>query len=255
MAKETEKIVTAGKKHGSYSTISEELKAKVAKYAAENGVSSSLRHFKSVQELDLKESTVHGWVTTYQKRLDSLRKEGKPVMVSVLSEKPRGRPLLIGSELEDQVKSFVGELRSSRAVVNSAIVRAAARGILLAKDANLLEENGGGINLTKDWVNQLLARMGYIKRKATTKTKISPALFERLKAQFLSDVRTVVTMESIPHELLMNWDQTRIKYVPVSCWTLEKKGSKCVEIAGVNEKRQITALLAGTLSGQFCLPS
>ena len=149
--------MSAGKKRGSYASISEELKAKVAKYAAENGVSALLRHYKSTQELDFKESTVRGWVTTYQKRLESLRKEGKPLMVSVLSEKSRGRLLLIGSELEEQVKSFVGQLRSSRAVVNSVIVRAAARGIILARHANLFEENGGGINLTKDWANRLLA--------------------------------------------------------------------------------------------------
>ena len=98
----------------------------------------------------MKESTVRSWVTTYQKRLDSLHREGKPLTVSVLSEKSRGRPLLIGSELEEHVKSFVGQMRSSGAVVNSAIARAAAKGIILAKDANLLEENGGGINLTKD---------------------------------------------------------------------------------------------------------
>ena len=66
---ETEKVASAEKKRGSYATISEELKVKVAKYAAENGVSASLRHFKSVQELDLKESTVRGWVTTYQKKI------------------------------------------------------------------------------------------------------------------------------------------------------------------------------------------
>ena len=83
----TEKVASAGKKWDSYATISEELKPKVAKYAAENGVSESLRHFKSAQELDLKESTVRGWVTTYQRRLDSLRKEGKSPTVSVLSEK------------------------------------------------------------------------------------------------------------------------------------------------------------------------
>ena len=121
----------------------------------------------------------------------------------------------------------------------------------MAKDANLLQENGGGINLTKDWANRLLARMGYVKRKATTKAKVSPVLFAGMKAQFLSDIRTVVVMESIPPELIINWDQTGIKYVPVSCWTLEKKGSKRVEIAGVDNKRQITALLAGTLAGQF----
>ena len=64
--RETEKVTSAGKKRGSYATISEELKAKVAKYTAENSVSAPLRHFKIAQELDLKESTVRGWVTTYQ---------------------------------------------------------------------------------------------------------------------------------------------------------------------------------------------
>ena len=46
--RETEKVASAGVKQGSYA-ISEELKAKVAKYAAENGVSALLRHFKSAQ--------------------------------------------------------------------------------------------------------------------------------------------------------------------------------------------------------------
>ena len=81
--RKTEKVTSTGKKRGSYATISEELRATVAKYAAENGVSASLRHFKSAQELDLKESTVRGWVTTYQKRLYSLRKEGKPLTYGV----------------------------------------------------------------------------------------------------------------------------------------------------------------------------
>ena len=68
--RETEKDAFARMKRGSYATISEELKVKVAKYVAENGVSVSLRNCKSAQELDLKESTVRGWLTTYQKRLD-----------------------------------------------------------------------------------------------------------------------------------------------------------------------------------------
>ena len=150
VAQRKTEVASTGKKRGSYATTSEELKAKVAKYAAENGASASLRHLKSAQELDLKESTVRGWVTTYQKRLDSLSKEGKPLTVSVLSEKSRGRPLLVGSELEEQVKLFVGQLRRSWAVVNSAIVRAAARGIILAKDANLLEENEGASTSRKN---------------------------------------------------------------------------------------------------------
>ena len=40
VAKEMEKIAKAGQKRGAYATTSEELKAKVAKYASENGVSA-----------------------------------------------------------------------------------------------------------------------------------------------------------------------------------------------------------------------
>ena len=60
--------------------------------------------------------------------------------------------------------------------------------------------------------------------------------------------------EEVPPNLVINWDQTAIKYVPVSNWTFEAKGSKRVEIRGVDYKRQITALLAGTLTGTFLPP-
>ena len=42
--------------------------------------------------------------------------------------------------------------------------------------------------------------------------------------------------------------------VPVSHWTMAKEGSKRVEVAGVEDKRQITAVFAGSLSGHFLPP-
>lgn len=63
----------------------------------------------------------------------------------------RDRPLLVGKDLDGQVKSFLPDLRSSGGMVSSAIPIAAAKDIVLAKDANLLAENGGSINLTNDW--------------------------------------------------------------------------------------------------------
>lgn len=42
-------------------------------------------------------------------------------------------------------------------------------------------------------------------------------------------------MAEIPKDLIVNWDQTAIKYVPVSEWTMEKVGSKCVKIAGLQD--------------------
>ncbi len=61
-------------------------------------------------------------------------------------------------------------------------------------------------------------------------------------------------MEDIPPELIFNWDQTGISLVPGSSWTMELKGSKRVEIAGSGDKRQITALLCGTMAGEFLPP-
>ena len=71
---------------------------------------------------------------------------------------------------------------------------------------------------------------GLVKRKSSTDVKVDPEVFKDLHTQLLSDIRTVVKMMDIPFDLIINWDQTAIKYVPVSNWTQEVKGSKCIEI-------------------------
>ncbi len=68
---------------------------------------------------------------------------------------------------------------------------------------------------------------------------------------FLDDVVAGVTMDDIPPKLVPNWDQTGIHLVPASTWTMDKEGSKRVEISGANDKRQITAVFCGTLTGDF----
>ena len=60
---------------------------------------------------------------------------------------------------------------------------------------------------------------------------------------------SVVTMEEIRLvELILNWDQTGIHLVPASGWTMDWEGSKRVEIKGVNDKCQITAVLVSLLA-------
>ena len=54
--------------------------------------------------------------------------------------------------------------------------------------------------------------MGYVKRKANSKVKVTMSNFEELKANFLSDVKAVVLMEEIPPPLILNWDHTGLKY-------------------------------------------
>ena len=68
--------------------------------------------------------------------------------------------------------------------------------------------------------------MQFVKRKATTKSKITVPHFDALKEQYLLDIKVIVTMEEIPPDLVVNWDQTGINYVPVSQWTMEKRVPK-----------------------------
>ena len=84
--------------------------------------------------------------------------------------------------------------------------------------------------------------------------KITVNNFDGIKEQFLLDIQTAVEMEDIPPELVFDWDQTGISIVPGSSWTMELKGAKRVEIAGISDERQITAVLCGTMAGDFLPP-
>jgi len=53
---------------------------------------------------------------------------------------------------------------------------------------------------------------------------------------FVQDVKTAMAMDEVPLELVVNWDQTGLKYVPVSDWTMVEKGSKRVKIDGKDDK-------------------
>ena len=96
--------------------------------------------------------------------------------------------------------------------------------------------------------------MGFVNRRASTKAKVSIENFEAVKEQFLIDIKAVVEMEDISFDLILNWDQTGVHYVPGGSWTMEKEGSKKVEIAGIDDKHQITAVFTGSLTEDFLPP-
>ena len=131
---------------------------------------------------------------------------------------------------------------------------ATGQGIVKDCDSNLLSENGGHISLTKDWAKYLLKRMNFVKRCSSSTAKVSVDNFILLKSQFIFDIQSIVEMEEIPGDLIINWDQTAIKYVPVSNWTMEDEGSQRVEVVATNDKRQITVVFGITLSGDFLPP-
>ena len=61
----------------------------------------------------------------------------------------------------------------------------------------------------------------------------------------------MVQMDDIPPELVLNRDQTGIKLVPSTSWTMNEQGARRVKLVGLNNKRQITAVFCGSLVGAF----
>ncbi len=188
----------------------------------------------------------------YAKGVQQKRRAEDEGEIAALPLRKRGRPLLIGQDLDTKVQLYLRKVRDSGGAVSARIAMAAARGILLKCDRTKLAEFGGHVELSRHWAHSLLKRMNFVQRKATTaKSKETQADFAELKKSFLADVVATVTMEEIPPELILNWDQTGIKIVPCSTWTMDQRGAKRVEMIGVNDKQQITAVFCGTLVGDF----
>ena len=182
-------------------------------------------------------------------------KSGNSTALEELPSNKRGRPLLFGRELDDQVITFLKAFRTNEAPVNTAVVMACGEGIVMNYDSNLLTSNGGHITITKSWAKSLMNRIGFVKRRVTTTAKPSvEATFNECKIQFLYDVKAIRAMKEIPASLVLNWDQTAVRHVLSSNWTMEKEGSKRVEVIGSDDKRQITALFTVIMAGDFLAP-
>ena len=95
-------------------------------------------------------------------------------------------------------------------------------------------------------------RMGLARRMKTTgKVEIPEGARKEAELMYLHNIVTIAEENKTPKNLIMNLDQTPLKYVPVSHHTMAKKGVKSVSIAGSSDKRCITATFVITLEGDF----
>ena len=108
--------------------------------------------------------------------------------------------------------------------------------------------------ITNGWAKSILKRMGFSKRKGTNAGKITVAHFEEVKECFMADIQAEVIMNEIPDDLTVNWDQTPLHIVPTGDWTMHRKGEKIIPLANLDDKRQITAVFAVSINGNYFLP-
>jgi len=250
-------IKLQGKRNPYLCSVDDTKKAEIAKYASNHGNMAAVRHFsKEFPEPNtLKESTIRGWKAKYLDEMGKRKERGcKDIEVKVLPSAKIGRPLLIGWQYDKEVQEYLVALPEVGAAVNTLVAISAGTAVIKRRNPAMLASAGGSIVLTKDWARYLLQQMGYVKRKATTKAKTTVEDFDAVKSDFLFNIKVVVALEEIPPELIINFDQTGLKYVPVGDWTMTKKGSKSVPISCLGDKRQITAVFAGTFSGMFLPP-
>ena len=93
-----------------------------------------------------------------------------------------------------------------------------------------------------------------MKRKSTGIACKIPADFESVQSAFLCRIEETVKSNNIPLQMVVNFDQTGIKMVPVSDWTLEVQGTKQIDIIASDAKREVAVLLAVSLSGELLPP-
>ena len=78
-------------------------------------------------------------------------------------------------------------MRAVGGIVNTAIVMAAAEGIIAAQDLVSLVQHCGHIELLKFWAKSLLGWMGYVKRKCSNAESFSPPT--QIQENFQADIQ------------------------------------------------------------------
>jgi len=129
-----------------YSVFTAAQKYEIGKRTAETGTMAAIRYYaKHYPDLSLKETLVRWFKDKYQdevkKSIHSSTSAESPLAVKDLVPKKRGRPLLIGEELDEQVKEYRRELRREGVVINSNVAIAVGSGVVMNSDSNLLLNN------------------------------------------------------------------------------------------------------------------
>ena len=133
-----------------------EIRAKIGKYAAENGNKNTTEKFSGELLKPVNESTVRGFKKAYYLEL---KKGNDPDEILELKHGLRGKPKKLG-DLDQNVQKYVRKLCAARTPVNCSIVIAAARGVVQHHSPSLLTEHGGNLELGRKWAESFMSRMG-----------------------------------------------------------------------------------------------
>ena len=223
-----------GRKRGQYTQYTEKNCAEIVAFASSHTTAAAVKRYKT-QFPRLNESTIR-----------SFKQAAKN------PAQPNTRPLKLGAGIDGMVQKELEKLRDAGAQIGTVIALSVANAVVKSHNKFLLKENGGHIELTKGWAKSIFKRMDWCKRRATTgKLTVPESFLRERRFRFVRGISQDVKKYNIHPKLVVNWDQTPLKLIPASPWTMTKKGSSKVRLAGVSDKRNITGLFSCTLDGDF----
>ena len=142
-------------------------------------------------------------------------------------------------------------MKSAGAPIHFHTVKSALKALLVSKEKiNILVTKN--FKISDSWISNWLKKIGYSYRHVTNGKSVKQQLIiEYESKKFIDRIAIAVAEHHIPPELLINFDQTGLHLAPVSSTTFCEKGSKQVVVKFAKDKRQVTALLAGSASGKL----
>ena len=199
----------------------------IASESAIYGTASVIRSFKE-EFKGLTMSAAKQRVITWRKELKT------PERISDY----RVRMPVYGAEIEGAVLRNANEAREEGLSLDGSILRRYLM-VHLAK-ANLLEllkKNGGLHVFAESWAARFFKRHGFWSRVATSKMRELPADFEKKRDLYTKIGSELIFKYNVPPDLVINGDETAVRFVNLSNRTLNKKGARKVRLSGIGKDK------------------
>ena len=159
---------------------------------------------------------------------------------------------MLEETLLKKVKDIAIGTRAAGGVTNRKQILNIAMGVVSANNPNALTEFDRILDLTDGRARDVLKQLKWSKHKGTTsKVDPSPQFLAEEKFTFQRTISTAILENEISAPFFVNLDQAPLSYVSAGKYTFSFKGAKNVPITGADDKRQITATFAISLTGKF----
>ena len=139
---------------------------------------------------------------------------------------------MLGDEIDKKVQLYIQQLIQRGDVILRSIA------VSVATDLLEWDEFFGKIKITETWAKSLLKLMGFVRRAKTSWTVETPEdASKEIEYQYLYQIVNAIEKWDIYPDLVVNFDQAPSKLAPVGRFTLAKRNSTNVTIAGSSNKK------------------